>query len=165
MQVKQSEPCLPGGLVIENLNLNGYAPSADEETSLQSSIPEPCRRAAEALQGYLVPPLMGAADGLHGAAQIARTKAIASGKPEYGYLHRLSIHARIAIPSARIAAKMTTSHGIDIWNALRPFAEERAFHGVRFPFGLIIFQAAQDDICIHEEYIWKVKSNGLPLDR
>ncbi len=157
-----TEPRLPGGFVIENINRNGYAASAIEDTSLQFWIPEPCQRAA--LQGYVAPELTGAADGLHAAGRIARSKAKASKKPEFGYLHRIAIRGRIAIPSARIAAKMVTDEGIDIWSALRPFAEEKAFHGVQFPFGLVIFKAAQDDICVQEEYIWKVKSTGIPLE-
>lgn len=162
--LKNAEPRLPGGFVIENINLNGYVPSSSGITSLQRSIPEPCRHVERVLQGFIVPSPMGAADGLHAAGQIARAKAKASKKPEFGYLHRIGFHGRIAIPSARIAAKLMTSDGIDIWSALRPFAEERAFHGVQFPFGLFIFQIAQDDICITEEYIWKVKSNGIPLE-
>jgi hypothetical protein len=157
---------LPVGTVIEKYRRSGFAASANGITSLQKSpIPKPRSGAERVLRGDLIPPLMGASDGLHAAAQIARSLADASNEPEYGNLFRIEIDARIAIPSARVAVKMATREGIDIWDALRPFAEERAFDGVQFPFGLVIFEAAQDGICIREDFFWKVKSNGMPLDR
>ncbi|HET8862931.1 MAG TPA: hypothetical protein VFM94_06760 [Solirubrobacterales bacterium] len=157
---------LPIGTVIEQYKQSGYAASANCITALQKApIAKPRSGAETALRGDLVPLLMGAADGLQAAAQIARSKAEISGEPEYGHLFRIEIDARIAIPSAQTAVKMATNQGIGIWDALRPFAEERAFDGVKFPFGLVIFEAAQDGICIREDFVWKIKSNGLPLDR
>lgn len=151
---------LPYDIPVMPLHRIGYAPSPDRNTALQNSILPPCKRDACALRGDVVPPLLNASRGLHGAARIARANAKASGTSEFGYLFRLTIHAMIARPSPRVAARLAADEGAAIWDALRPLAKAGTFHGVQLPNGLVVFRGAQDGISLNEEFIWRVKSSG-----
>jgi hypothetical protein len=151
---------LPHDIPVIPLHRMGYAPSANGATSLQDSILPPCERDACTFRGKLVPPLTRASIGLHEAARIARVKADTSGGSEFGFLFRLTIHAMIARPSPRVAQRLAEAEGVEIWDALRPYAEAGTFHGVQLPSGLVVFDAAQDGISLHEEFVWRIKSSG-----
>jgi hypothetical protein len=103
---------LPYDIPVAPVHRTGYVPSATGITSLQDSILPPCERSACAFRGNLVPPLLSASEGLHSTARIARSKAAMTGKSEFGYLFRTTIHARIAQPSPSMAATLAASEDL-----------------------------------------------------
>lgn len=146
---------LPSGIPIVPVTAAGYAASGNELTALANPRLGRCARPECCLRGNLVPPLLGGAEVMGEAGEIAKRKAQAAkprkrvfrGTPEdfFGYVFHVEIDGRIAQPPPEVARAMARGTAPEVWERLRPYAEDSTFDGIELPSGLVVFGQAQDE--------------------
>ena len=79
-----------------------------------------------------------------------------------GHVFHISIKATIAVPHPRLAVAMARGTAPEVWEELRPYAEDDDFHGIDLPGGRIIFGRAQEAGHYEEKLMTSVPSLQFP---
>jgi len=162
---------LPSDIPVIQVEDCGYAASADSQTALRPTGLSQCERTVCGLRGNRVPGLLGGLEAMNRAEMIATEKQQADEwRPGFsrrktkalGYVFHISITGGIAVPPPRLATAMARGTAAEIWERLRPYAEEDDFHGIDLPGGRIIFGHAQEAGHYEEELMVSVPCLQFP---
>jgi hypothetical protein len=141
---------LPSDIPVMQVKMSGFAASATGTALRPTRLPR-CERANCGLRGDRVPDLLGGFEAMQRATEIATELGEAeewrgghtATSDAMGHVFHISISGGIAVPPPRLAIGMERGTAPDIWEKLRPHAEEDEFHGIDLPSGRIIFRDAQ----------------------
>lgn len=162
---------LPSDIPVIQVEDFGFATSENPDTALQPTDLPQCERPICGLRGDRVPGLLGGFEAMSRAEITATEKQrLAEWRPDFlrrktkalGYVFRVSIKATIAVPHPRLATAMARGTAPEVWEKLRPYAEEDGFHGIDLPGGRIIFGGAQAAGHYEEKLMVSIPSLQLP---
>jgi len=144
---------LPYDIPMAPVETSGFAVSLSEATALGSTGLRMCERNACILRGDRVPELLGGYEAIRlavltakeaGQDLVRRRWPFSSKTAEHlGYVFHVEVNAQIAMPPPAMATAMARGVAPEVWEALRPDAEEGAFHGIDLPQGRVIFRHAR----------------------
>jgi hypothetical protein len=142
----------PSDIPVIQVKISGYASSASSETALHpTGLPE-CERSLCGLRGDRTPNILSSHEAMKRAEAIATALEEAEewrqghqdGRARaLGHVFFVSLTGGIAVPPPRIATAMGRGTASEIWEELRPYAEEDDIHGIDLPIGRVIFREAQ----------------------
>lgn len=162
---------LPSDIPVIQVEDCGYAASPDPGTALLPTGLLECERPICGLRGDRIPEPLGGLEAMNRAERIATEKQqVAEWRPGFlrrkmkalGYVFHISIAAAIAVPHPRLATAMARGTAPEVWEKLRPYAEEDDFHGIDLPGGRIIFGNAQTAGHYEEVLMTSVPSLQFP---
>jgi hypothetical protein len=143
---------LPSGIPIVQVEISGYVASDNPATALKPTGMAECERSLCGLRGDRVPPLLGNYEAMARAESMAteieeaeewRQGRSNPGARALGHVFHVSLKGTIAVPSIRLASAMVRGTAGDVWENLRPFADDDDIHGIDLPMGRVIFREAQ----------------------
>jgi hypothetical protein len=143
---------LPSDIPIIQVEIAGHVASANPETAMQPTGLVECERSICGLRGDRVPVPLGGYEALKRAEMIATEKQqvdewrrgrFPQEAPALGHVFHISLTGSIAVPPSRLAMALARGTATEVWEKLRPYAEEDDFHGIDLPVGRVIFRNAQ----------------------